>query len=149
MRQLTAEDYARIAADARAVRDRALGLTPAVQEATQATGAERKRRRKQQARATRSDAGKPKPRGPVFDRAQIAALYRDGLSVSEVAQRMGCNRGTVTRALKELGIEQTRKGGPPRLEKCMRGHDFTDVYLNKNGARACRPCAQERRKKTD
>lgn len=162
MKQLTAEDYARIAAEARAVRDRALGIAPPlvvtqtaqparvrVSDAPAADAAERKRRQRQRERAKRSDAGKPKPRGPVFDRAQIAALYENGsgLSISEIARRVGCNRGTVARALKELGIEQTRRGGAPLLETCGRGHDFSDTYTTKTGGRACRECARERRKK--
>ena len=48
------------------------------------------------------------------------------------------------RALPVLDRRPGNRFGRPLNRVCVRGHDYSDVYVNRHGARCCRPCARIR-----
>lgn len=135
MKKLTEADYARIRAEAAAIRDRALGLCidiPPEQKLDPLT------------RRGSSRKGIHMPSRPTYDRDSIKKLYSDGMKVQEIADKLGCHRGTVSRILGEMGVEKRNSSGPRRREKCEKGHSMEDAIPCKGGGRACRECKRIR-----
>jgi hypothetical protein len=138
--ELTDEQRARIRAEARAVRDRVMGAAPA-----------RVPRAPAVRRAGPSRRGENlKSRPPKYDRTEAKRLYDEGLTTSQIAERMGAHRATVAVMLDELGVDPAeRKGGPSRKQMCGKGlHDMSVHGAEvKGGGRYCKACKSERGKK--
>lgn len=77
-----------------------------------------------------------------YDWDEIHRLYtQDGLSMQEIARKLGCQYDTVAHALEERGVKLERVAGPPRKTHCKRGHDLEKHGVEKKGGgRYCRAC---------
>jgi hypothetical protein len=70
----------------------------------------------------------------------VRRLYVDeGLTQSQVGERLGVGQTTVARWMDAAGLKRR----PARKTHCLYGHELKDpnLYYNKNGSRRCRRCA--------
>lgn len=143
-RKLTAEDRARIKAEAQAVLDRVMGGVREAEaeretEVHQAPKAPRQPR-KPGVRRTTVNTERP----PKYDRELIKKLYVDDqLGVQEIADRLGAHRSTISKSLTEAGIEERR--GPKPRDLCKRNHDMAVYGRPNSGSRGGRRCIECKR----
>jgi hypothetical protein len=102
------------------------------------------------------DRLKTSRKGPTAGRQSFADMipymvehYEAGETLTQIAEACGVNPQTVRNYLrKEEVYDPTRdKGGSLPKDKCHRGHDLSDGFVNKKGARDCRVCNKERRQR--
>lgn len=74
-----------------------------------------------------------------------AKLYQEGMSISQLAKKIGVDRTTIFRWLDQMGVER-RPAGAVAKEKCDYGHSREEYatynYIEKRWV--CRPCKARR-----
>lgn len=143
MKELSEEVLARVRAEARETRDRALGLIPSRDDSSPRDSEPPEERSRRSSRQRNTEPARVK-----FSREEVLALHRQGKTASQIGVLIGAHRGTVNRILAELGVAPQGTGGPPRQEFCKRNHSL-DKYgkPHPNGGRECQECKRERGRK--
>ena len=67
-------------------------------------------------------------RRKLIDRSQVRELFESGLGVVEIAERIGCTKGAVSKALKQMDVEVT-KAALPNAPKYVGQQDAIRTHL--------------------
>jgi DNA-binding CsgD family transcriptional regulator len=83
-------------------------------------------------------------------REELAELIAVGMSIAQIAERLGLSRTTVRHWLQEYGLRTRRAierdappGGPPRLERECPAHGMTTFVRRSAGGYRCARCRAE------
>jgi len=85
----------------------------------------------------------------VYDYALIVSLHQTvGMSITDIAEYIGCVRSVVTNALNEAGVPiEDRMTALKPKEMCKRGlHSLDEHGVPKGKTRTCDPCQKMQRK---